>query len=137
MRLKLTLLLCLSSLIGSAQFFVKEGTTLSFTTPETILSSQESLNQIEATIQGKGTLYLNSSSQQQLASTQTDLELPSLFIQNAHLVQIQTALQLQHLEIENGLKIKDHRNFLRWFFCFQHSLETSASVREISFSLTS
>ena len=102
MRSKLTLLLCLSSLIASAQFFVKQGTTLSFTTPETLVSSQESLNQIEASIHGNGTLYLNSTSQQQLASTQTNLELPSLFIQNAHLVQIQTALQLQYLEIENG-----------------------------------
>ena len=103
MRLKLALLFCLSSLIASAQFIVKKGTILSLTTPETLLSSQESLNQIEASIHGKGTLYLNSTSQQQLASTQTDFELPSLFIQNAHLVQIQTALKIhQYLEIENG-----------------------------------
>lgn len=88
--------------MASAQFFVKQGTILSFTTPETLLSSQESLNQIEAPITGKGTLYLNSTSQQQLVSTQTNLVLPSLFIQNAHLVQIQTALKIQHLEIENG-----------------------------------
>ena len=86
----------------AAQFFVKQGTILSFTTPETILSSQESLNQIEASIHGKGTLYLNSSSQQQLTSTKTNLKLPSLFIQNAHLVQIQTSLEIQYLEIENG-----------------------------------
>ena len=102
MRLKLTLLFCLSSLIVSAQFFVKKGTTLSFTTPETILSSQEPLNQIEASVHGKGTLYLNSTSQQQLATTQTNLELPSLFIQNAHLVQEQTALKIQYLQIKNG-----------------------------------
>ena len=85
MRLKLALLFCLSSLIASAQFIVKKGTILSLTTPETLLSSQESLNQIEASIYGKGTLYLNSTSQQQLASTQTNLELPSFLIHNAHL----------------------------------------------------
>ena len=102
MRLKLTLLLCLSSFIASAQFFVTEGNTLSFTTPETIFSSQETLNQIDAQILGKGTLYLHSTVSQELTSTQEFLELPSLFIQNAHLVQIQTALKIQHLEIENG-----------------------------------
>ena len=85
MRLKLALLFCLSSFIASAQFFVKKGTTLSLKTPETFLSSQESLNQIEVSIYGKGTLYLNSTSQQQLASTQTNLELPSFLIHNAHL----------------------------------------------------
>ena len=102
MRLKLTFLLCLSSLIASAQFFVTEGTLLSLKSPETLLSSQELHNQIDVQITGKGTLYLHSTSQQQLASSQTLLELPSLFIQKAHLIQIQTALKIQYLEIENG-----------------------------------
>ena len=73
--------------MASAQLFVKKGTPLSLTTPETLLSSHESINQIEASIHGNGTLYLNSTSLQQLVSSQTNLELPSLFIQNAHLVQ--------------------------------------------------
>ena len=108
MRLKLTFLFCLSSFLASAQFFVTEGTLLSLKSPETLLSSQESLNQIEASIHGKGTLYLNSTSQQQLASSQTLLELPSLFIQKAHLIQIQTALKIQYLEIEDGVLQLNH-----------------------------
>ena len=108
MRLKLTFLFCLSSLIASAQFFVTEGTTLSLKSPETLLSSQELHNQIDVQITGKGTLYLHSTSQQQLASSQTLLELPSLFIQKAHLVQIQTALHIQHLEIEDGVLQLNH-----------------------------
>ena len=95
MRLKLTFLLYLSSFLVSAQFFVTDLIPLSLKSSETLLNSQET----HAQITGKGTLYFNSTSQQQLASSQTLLELPSLL---AHLVKIQTVLHIQYLEIENG-----------------------------------
>ena len=109
MRQNLTLLLCLCSLYGSAQLFVQKGTTLSLKNPQAILSSQESINQIDAPIVGEGVLILNSSSAQQLTSTQAVLELPTLHIQNADLVQIQTTLNLQNqLGIDRGELILSH-----------------------------
>ena len=109
----LTLLLCLCSLYGSAQLFVQNGTTLSLEKPQAILSSQEAFNQIDAPIVGHGTILLNSNNTQQLSSAQI-LELPTLHIQNAYLVQIQTTLNLQNqMFVDHGELILSHDLILR------------------------
>lgn len=70
MRQNFTLLLFLCSLYGFTQFSVQEGTTLSLGSPEVVLSSQESLNKIDASLVGEGILLLNSAFAQQLTSIQ-------------------------------------------------------------------
>ena len=104
MRHNINLLVFLCSLYGFSQLYVSEGTLISLMTPETILTSQESLNQIEAPIIGKGVLYLNKFSTQRLISTQPFLTLPTLQIANAKFVALETALNMQHqLVIETGV----------------------------------
>ena len=104
MRQILTLLVLLYSFYGFAQLYVSEGTTFSLETPQSVLSSQEALNQIDASILGEGTLYLNSTLAQELASTQELLDLPSFQLQNASLVFFKTALNIQNqLHIETGI----------------------------------
>ena len=103
MRQNLTLLLFLCSLYGFAQLYVQEGTTLSLGSPQTVLSSQETLNKIDAPLRGKGTLFFNSTSAQQLTSSQVVLELPTLHIENADLIYIETVLNIySQLEIDHG-----------------------------------
>jgi hypothetical protein len=109
MRQNLTLLVFLSSLYGFAQFYVQKGTTLSFGSSEALLSSQETYNQIDASLLGEGTLLLNSTSEQQLTSSQAVLELPTLHIKNADLVQIHTALILKdQLVLDRGFLQLSH-----------------------------
>ena len=60
MRQILTLLVSLCSLYGTAQFYVTENTTLSLESPQSVFSSQEHINQIDASVFGDGTLYFNS-----------------------------------------------------------------------------
>ncbi|MDA9056624.1 hypothetical protein N9K49_02100 [Flavobacteriaceae bacterium] len=109
MRLNLTLLVFFCSLYGFAQLYVQKGTTLSLESPQTILSSQEIRNQIDAPIVGQGTLYLNRASKQQLSSTQTVLELPTLHVQNADVLQIETALNIHNqFVILHGLLSLSH-----------------------------
>ena len=90
------IILFLCSLSGFAQFYVTEGTLFSLQTSEIILSSQETLHQINAPVLGNGAIILNSTSKQQLTSTQAILELPTLHLKNANLVLIDTPLALQH-----------------------------------------
>lgn len=97
------IILFLCSLSGFAQFYVTEGTLFSLQTSEIILSSQETLHQINAPVLGNGAIILNSTSKQQLTSTQAILELPTLHLKNANLVLIDTPLALQHqLLIDTG-----------------------------------
>jgi hypothetical protein len=96
-------ILFLCSLSGFAQFYVSEGTQFSLQTSKTILSSQETLHQINAPVLGNGAVILNSTSKQQLTSTQAILKLPTLHLKNANLVLIDTPLALQHqLLIDTG-----------------------------------
>lgn len=104
MRPTAIIILFLCSLSGFAQFYVTDGTLFSLQTSETILSSQETLHQINASVLGNGAVILNSTSKQQLTSTQAILELPTLHIKNADLVQLQTDLHIQNqLHIDRGL----------------------------------
>ena len=97
------IILFLCSLSGFAQFYVTEGTLFSLQTSEIILSSQETLHQINAPVLGNGAIILNSTSKQQLTSTQAILKLPTLHLKNANLVLIDTPLALQHqLLIDTG-----------------------------------
>ena len=109
MHQNLTLLLFLCNFCGSAQLYVQEGTIFSLDTSETILSSQESTNQINAPINREGTLFLNSESNQQLLSTKKYLELPNLRIENSDYLYIGTALDIKNqLILESGqLKFYD------------------------------
>ena len=103
MRQNLTLLLCLCSLYGSAQLFMQNGTTLSLENPQTILSSQESINTINASVSGQGVLYFSGADIQHLKSAQTVLQIPNLRLKNADLVSIETPLKLKYdLIIESG-----------------------------------
>ena len=90
MRQNLTLLLLLCSLNGFAQFYVAEEAALYLENSEAILSSQELVNQIDTHITGKGTLYLNGTSNQIINSTQLVLALPNLQLANADFEQIAT-----------------------------------------------
>ena len=100
--LSIVLLLC--SFYGFAQLFVAEGTIVGLETSQSVLSSQESNNQIDASILGEGTLYLNSTLAQELTSAQEFLDLPSFQLQNASLVHIKTALNIRNqLRIETGV----------------------------------
>lgn len=85
------------------QVYVSEGMVFSLKEETTFLTSTESLNQFEADILGKGTLYLNSLSFQQILSNQSFLKLPNLELENAHLVRLETTIALQYqLKILNG-----------------------------------
>ena len=110
MRQNLTLLLLLCSLNGFAQFYVAEEAALYLENSEAILSSQELVNQIDTHITGKGTLYLNGTSNQIINSTQLVLALPNLQLANADFEQIATELSIQHqLTIEKGILVLTHQ----------------------------
>ena len=104
MRQNLTFLLFLYSLYGAAQLYVQQGTTLHLGSSDAILSSMEHVNQIDAPIEGTGTLILNSLSEQQLTSTKAVLELPKLQLKNAQTVNLQTALFIKdQLILDRGV----------------------------------
>jgi hypothetical protein len=108
MRQNLTLLFVLCSFLGFSQLYVSEGTLFSLETPETLLSSQEVINQVDAPLYGRGLLFLNHSAVQQLRSTQTLLSLPSLHLANATLVRIETAVDIHNqLRIDAGVLVLD------------------------------
>lgn len=116
MRRNLTFLLFLCSLCGFAQLYVQEGTVLILSSSDALLSSQETHQQINTALTGKGTLLLNSTSVQQLSSTQAILELPTLHIKNANLVSIQTALILKdQLILDRGVLQLTHTLILTDF----------------------
>jgi len=99
------LVLCLlfSSAAAWAQLYVQKSTSLSLRNSQTILSSQETLNQIDADIVGQGSFYLNSTTTQHLTSTK-QLELPNLILANANTIHLETAILIQHqLVIETGI----------------------------------
>jgi len=99
------LVLCLlfSSVAAWAQFYVQKSTTLSLGNPQTILSSQETINLVDADIVGQGSFYLNSTTTQHLTSTK-QLELPNLILANANTIHLETAILIQHqLIIETGI----------------------------------
>ena len=113
-RQNLTFLLYFFSLYSFSQLYVQEGTTLSLGSPQAILSSQESINQIDSHILGEGTLYLNRTQDQKFRSTHTLLELPNLHIENAHFVQIETALHIHNqMFVDQGELILSHDLVLR------------------------
>lgn len=108
-RQKLTLFLFFYSIYGFAQLYVKQGTVLTIGSSDALLSSQEKYHQIDASIQGEGTLVLNNTSVQQLTSLLPVLELPTLRIKNASLVKIQTALLLKNkLFLDRGVLQLSH-----------------------------
>ena len=104
MRQNLTPLFVLYSLFGFAQLYVQQGTILHLGSSDAILTSMEHVNHINASIEGTGTLVLNSMSVQQLTSTKAVLELPKLQLKNAHTVNIQTALFIKdQLILDRGI----------------------------------
>jgi hypothetical protein len=108
MRQNSTLLLFLCSFLGFSQLYVSEGTLFSLETPQTLLSSKEVINQVDAPLYGQGVLFLNHSAAQQLHSTQTLLSLPNLQLANAALVRIETAVYIHNqLRIDAGVLVLD------------------------------
>jgi len=110
----LLLVVCLlfSSVAAWAQFYVQKGTVLSLGNTQTILSSQETLNQIEADIVGQGSFYLNKTTAQHLTSIK-HLILPNLTIANANFIYLETPIEITHqLVIETGILTLSHKLML-------------------------
>ena len=108
MRQNSTLLFFLCSFLGFSQLYVSEGTLFSLETPQTLLSSKEVINQVDAPLYGQGVLFLNHSAAQQLHSTQTLLSLPNLQLANAALVRLETAVYIHNqLQIDAGVLVLD------------------------------
>ena len=108
MRQNSTLLFFLCSFLSFSQLYISEGTLFSLETPETLLSSQEVINQVDAPLYGQGVLFLNHSAAQQLRSTQTLLSLPNLRLANAALVRLETAIFIHNqLRINAGVLVLD------------------------------
>ena len=110
MRQNLTLLVFLSSLYGFAQFYVQKGTTLSFGSSEALLSSQETYNQIDASLLGEGTLLLKQYFRTAAHKFPSGFGTPQRCnIKNADLVQIHTALILKdQLVLDRGFLQLSH-----------------------------
>ena len=103
MRQLFTRFLFLSSLCGFAQLYVAEDAVFSIPSSESTFSSQESINNINSSVTGQGTLYFNAEVLQYLSSSETVLQLPNLRIKNADLVTIHTDLEVQQsLIIDSG-----------------------------------
>lgn len=97
-----------------AQFFVQHDAVLILQTPESTLSVQEAHLQINAPLQGQGTLILNSSGLQTLESTQRILALPNLSFEHANLVQLNTAFRVeQQITLHSGELLLEHSLYLR------------------------
>ena len=106
-------LLC-TSVASWGQFYVQEGMIFIISDAQEFVSSQETVNQIDANITGKGMLYLNATSSQTINSTQNKLALPNLQLANATQIQIDTQLHIQHqVIIEKGFLILTHQLVLK------------------------
>ena len=104
--------LLFSSVAAWAQLYVQKGTVLSLANTQTILSSQETLNQIEADILGQGNFYLNKTTAQRLTSIK-HLILPRLTITNANFIHLETPIEIRHqLVIETGILTLSHKLIL-------------------------
>ena len=113
---KLTIaILCMlmSSLSVFGQLSIGEGVLFSIPNETTFITSKAFKTQINSPITGQGTIYLNSSSAQQLHSTQTLLSLPNLQLANASLVRIETAVYIHNqLRIDAGVLVLDQDIYL-------------------------
>jgi len=109
MRHIISLILLLSSLYSYSQLYIPSGTVFTLNGLETQLSSNESTNIINTHIKGTGVFNLLGSSKQYLESSKGSLELPNLFIKNASLLYINTALSINNeLIIKNGILDLSH-----------------------------
>ena len=131
------LVVCLlfSSVAVWAQLYVQKGTVLSLGNTQTILSSQETLNQIEADIVGQGSFYLNKTTAQHLTSIK-HLILPNLTITNANFIHLETPIEIRRqLVIETGILTLSHKLILTSQAAFV--LGEGAGIDEITSGLLS
>ena len=109
MRLTINIIFILSSLYSYSQLYIPSGTIFTLKSTETQLSSNESINIINTHIKGTGVFNLLGSSEQYLESSKGSLEMPNLFIKDASLLHINTALSINNeLLIENGILVLSH-----------------------------
>ena len=109
MRHTISVILLLSSLYSYSQLYISSGTIFTLNGLETQISSKESINIINTHIKGTGVFNLLGSSEQYLESSQGSLEMPNLFIKDASLLHINTALSINNeLIIENGILVLSH-----------------------------
>ena len=109
MRHIISVILLLSSLYSYSQLYISSGTVFTLNELETQISSKESINIINTHIKGTGVFNLLGSSEQYLESSKGSLEMPNLFIKDASLLYINTALSINNeLIIENGILVLSH-----------------------------
>lgn len=109
MRYTISVILLLSSLYSFSQLYIPTGTIFTLNGSETQFTSNESINIINNHIKGNGVFYLLGSSEQYLESSKNSLELPNLFIKEASLLDLNTALTINNeLIIENGQLYLSH-----------------------------
>ena len=109
MRHIISVILLLSSLYSYSQLYISSGTVFTLNGLETQISSKESINIINTHIKGTGVFNLLGSSEQYLESSKGSLEMPNLFIKDASLLYINTALSINNeLIIENGILVLSH-----------------------------
>jgi len=109
MRLIVIVFLLFSSLYSYSQLYIPSGTIFTLKSTETQLSSNESINIINTHIKGTGVFNLLGSSEQYLESSKGSLEMPNLFIKDASLLYINTALSINNeLIIKNGILDLSH-----------------------------
>ena len=96
MRHTIRVILLLSGLYSYSQLYIPSGTVFTLDGLETQISSNESINTINTTISGQGTLVFNRNSEQVLTSTQSVLILPNLVLKNADLLRIETVVSVQN-----------------------------------------
>jgi hypothetical protein len=109
MRHIISVILLLSSLYSYSQLYISSGTIFTLNGLETQISSKESINIINTHIKGTGVFNLLGSSEQYLESSKGSLEMPNLFIKDASLLYINTALSINNeLIIENGILVLSH-----------------------------
>ena len=109
MRHTISVILLLSSLYSYSQLYISSGTIFTLNGLETQISSKESINIINTHIKGTGVFNLLGSSEQYLESSKGSLEMPNLFIKDASLLHINTALSINNeLIIENGILVLSH-----------------------------
>ena len=109
MRHTISVILLLNSLYSYSQLYISSGTIFTLNGLETQISSKESINIINTHIKGTGVFNLLGSSEQYLESSKGSLEMPNLFIKDASLLHINTALSINNeLIIENGILVLSH-----------------------------
>ena len=96
MHHRLIILVLISNFLCFSQLHIKEGTTFTLLNSNSFLSTKESINTINTTISGQGTLVFNRNSEQVLTSTQSVLILPNLVLKNADLLRIETVVSVQN-----------------------------------------